>query len=418
MNAYARTSTTTMGTHRGRPRIYLQGKWLARASFNAGDTITAQFLPSCVVLQHHKLGDRVVSGKKDGTIPVIDINTEQLERTLGGAKTLQVVVADGQITITACRTEQKQRTRCTNGKEGALFAGGGFLSQAAKQAGFTPAWAVEWDERYAEVYEHNHPTAKMHNMSISEVQLSQLSSVELLTIGIPCEPFSTKRRGEGRQLPPEAHELGDMVFWALRIIDHLNPKTIVVEEVPGFLQSGAGYILRHALTRMGYTVAERVVDSYDYNALTRRRRAVVVASSDDTVAWPAVEEHTAVLGDILDPAADDWFDANSKSWLFSHWAKQEAKGNNFSNQKFSAKSECIGAIGKRYFSQQGDGVVVRHPSRPNTYRWLTVHEVKRLHGIPDNYYLGNARTTQGEVMGQGVVVTTFEKIIRTATGRN
>ena len=57
----------------------------------------------------------------------------------------------------------------------------------------------------------------------------------------------TKRN---REAPPEAHELGDMTFWALKTVDLINPYTVVIEEVPQFLQSGAGFILFHALERM------------------------------------------------------------------------------------------------------------------------------------------------------------------------
>lgn len=418
--AYERLSTVKKGEHRGRPRVYLQGKWLARGAFTAGSAIRVEALPACIVIQLDARGDRVVSGKKDGAIPVVDLCSEALDQgALAGCTELQIQLKGRCIYITPARTSAKRATRCKNGKEGALFAGGGFLSQAAKQAGFEPAWAVEWDERYAATYERNHPGAKMFNMSISEVPLDALAPVELLTIGVPCEPFSTKRRSSDKALPPEAHELGDMVFWALRIVDHLNPDKVVVEEVPGFLDAGAGYILVHALRRMGYCVEHKVIDSTDYNGVTRRKRAVVVASSSESVQWPAVEEHTAVLGDYLDPATDDqWFDAASKSWLFDHWAKQEAKGNNFSNQKFSAESPRIGAVGKRYFSQQGDGVVIKHPSRPDTYRWLTLSEVKKLHGVPAGYYLGESKTEAGEVLGQGVVVTVFEKVIRSVAGRN
>ena len=40
-----------------------------------------------------------------------------------------------------------------------------------------------------------------------------------------------------------------MVYWALKAADVLNPHTILIEEVPKFLTSGAGYILRMALAR-------------------------------------------------------------------------------------------------------------------------------------------------------------------------
>lgn len=43
---------------------------------------------------------------------------------------------------------------------------------------------------------------------------------------------------------------------------------------------------------------------------------------------------------------------------------------------------------------------------------MTVAEVRRLHGVPDSYYLGEeSKTRAGEVLGQGVIVSFFQKII-------
>ena len=72
------------------------------------------------------------------------------------------------------------------------------------------------------------------------------------------------------------------------------------------------------------------------------------------------------------------------------------------------------AITKRYFAGQGDNPVVKdtRPGREGWFRWLTLSEVKRLIGLPDQYDLGCTRTTAGEVLGQGVLVDVFHRIIR------
>lgn len=413
-----RMSTVKLGEHRGKPRVYLQGKWLAKANFTAGAPIVMHILPGCISIQLDPSGDRTVSGKKDGSIPVIDLNTDKLNEVFRDCKTLQLRVRENVIYITPARTEQQRRTRVRNGLEGSLFSGGGLLTQAAKQVGYRAAFAVEWDERYAEIYERNHPEARMFNMSVSEVPLRDLPQVELMTVGIPCEPFSNKRRSAEKNTPPEAHELGDMVFWALRIIDYVNPYTVVVEEVPGFLESGAGFILLHALRRMGYHVEHQHIDPSNYGELTGRKRVVIVATTDDRIAWPEEDDACPMLGMLLEPDAGGWFTRETKPWLFEHWDKQTAKGNGFASQQLTEETVRVQAISKRYFAGQGDCPVVKHPTEPGTFRWLTVNEVKRLHGLPDDYYLGEAKTTAGEVLGQGVVVSTFEKVVRCATGRN
>jgi hypothetical protein len=77
----------------------------------------------------------------------------------------------------------------------------------------------------------------------------------------------------------------------------------------------------------------------------------------------------------------------------------------------------VGVITRRYFAGQGDNPVVRHPSREGTFRWLTVPEVRQLHGIPRSYRLPEAPTVAGEVIGNGVVVDFFHRLISAVTER-
>jgi site-specific DNA-cytosine methylase len=195
----------------------------------------------------------------------------------------------------------------------------------------------------------------------------------------------------------------------------VNPYTVVIEEVPAFLESGAGWILRHALTRMGYTVDARIMDPAEQGELTGRRRAVSVATSDVSIAWPAPKACSKRLAEILDATADAWFDETSKPWLFKHWREQTARGNNFASQVLDGETTRVGCISKRYFAGQGDGAVVKHPTEAGKYRWLTLDEVRRLQGLPENYYLGESKTTAGEVLGQGVHVGMFRAVIEGAS---
>ena len=70
------------------------------------------------------------------------------------------------------------------------------LTEAARLAGYQPAFAVEINEQYAKVFEENHHEARMFNLSIEDVPVEMLPAVELLSIGLPCEPFSMARRVE------------------------------------------------------------------------------------------------------------------------------------------------------------------------------------------------------------------------------
>lgn len=430
MQSLIRTSVLSLGRHRGAPRIYIEGRYLIQAGFEPGRhyQINTGLDSLSLVLSDE---GRTVSGKRHNSVGVIDLNTQDLETVFGEAERVTVQCRQGAITVRLSRVESQRRERILNQRSVALFAGGGLLSEAARQAGFNTIAALEIDSRYADIYQSNH-SGHIMCASVEQApweQLAGLAPIGLLEMGIPCEPYSRIRRlnrgGQTKRdpnLPPESHELGDMVYWALKAADLLNPHTVVIEQVPPFLISGAGWILQHALKRMGYTVEGRVLNPRDFGSMTGRRRAVIVATTFDHIDWPEPPEdqHVSRLGDLFDDIPDDsdlWFDRSTKPWLYEHWVRQTERGNGFEPPKLTADSTSCPTIKKRYFAGQGDNPVVQHPSDPNRHRWLTLNEVRRLMGVPDDYQLGVAKTTAGEVLGQGVEVGTFTQLIRSVTRR-
>jgi DNA (cytosine-5)-methyltransferase 1 len=427
MISTTRTTVLTLGQHRGHPRIFLEGRWLITAGFAPGGCYA-------ITYQHHQITlevateGRTISGKKAGG--VIDLNTPEILNAFDlQVRRVMVRSDEGRIFITPSWTVRRQSQRVLIPTAVALFAGGGLLSQAAKAAGFEIVAAVEINPAYADIYQANH-SGRMYNCSVEEVpwnELAELAPIGLLEMGIPCEPFSPIRRlnrgGRAKRtqtLPPEAHELGDMVYWALKAADVLNPHTVIIEEVPAFLANGAGFILRLALARMGYAVDARVINPVEYGALTARSRAVIVATTFPEVRWPDKRPAAHRLGEILDSIPDDsplWFNPDNKPWVYQHWKRQTAKGNGFQPPQLTAEDTTCPTIKKRYFAGQGDNVVVRHPRLPDHHRWLTLPEVRRLMGLPDDYVLGDTLTHAGEVLGQGVQVDTFTQIIRSVTHR-
>lgn len=421
MTTFPRLSTTSIGRNKLAPRVWLEGLYLLHAGFAPTSRIQVEFSTRKVSIKLAPEGSRVVSSKKQGQIPVLDLNSSALVDTFGPIKILQVYITEGEIVLTPTHSEELRATRCRNGREGSCYSGGGLLTEAAKLAGYKPAFAIEIEQDYAQVYEENHPEAVLYNLSVENVPLDTIPPVEIITMGIPCEPYSNARRLEkitgakrDRTLPPEAHPLSDLTIWAALLIRKLNPATVVIEEAPGYLNSGAGYMMCHFLDRAGYTVEAAVLDPRDFGELSGRKRSVIVAHSGNGFAWPTPIACTRTLADVMDDPETverEFFTAEDKPWLVNHWTKQTEKGNGFAPPQLTEDSTSIPTFKKRYFSQQGDGAVVKHKSKPNTWRWCTIQEVRRIHGIPETYKFHEAKTKTGEILGQGVIVSFFEKII-------
>lgn len=430
MRELLRQTTVKLGKNKGAPRVWIEGRYLLDAGFACASRIEADFQPGRITLRLAENGRRVVSGKRGGTLPVIDINSSALREAFGTVETVQVEVFTGEIILTPVLREQKRRTRCRNGQAGSIFGGTGLLAKAAELAGFRPRFVIEMDESYANNYALNFPGATVYNMPIEEVPINSLPGVELLEIGLPCEAFAICRRTErgtkqkrDQQRAPESHPTGSLTVWAAMVIEAINPAHVVIECAAEYLTSGAGFIMRTYLERAGYKVDTRTLKATDYGELQIRERTVIVATDDDgePVKWPKPFKSNRLLGDILDAPDEveaEWFTEDTKAWIFRHSREQKAKGNNFGFKALTALSRECPAIKRRYLSGQGDNPVVTHPTRPECYRFFTLSELRRLFGVPDDFILPeNSKTKAGEMLGQGVIVSLFTRIIKAATGR-
>lgn len=117
--------------------------------------------------------------------------------------------------------------------------------------------------------------------------------IDLLVGGTPCQSFSVAGLRRGLADPR-----GNIMLAYLALAEHLRPKWIVWENVPGVLSSGRGRdfgTLLGALGQLGYGYAFRVLDAqwvrtqrHSRAVPQRRRRVFVVGCLGDTASAAAV----------------------------------------------------------------------------------------------------------------------------------
>jgi len=416
-----RTSVLSIGQNRGLPRIWIEGKFLEQAGFEPGRKVKTTYGNNEIVITLDSSGDhRVTPGRKAGRYPILDYCNNNIRSAIQQASKVEVKTSFGRIVITPAYTEVKRATRKADGSMGSVFSGGGLLDEAASQAGYRSKFALEINPDYADIWQSNH-AGHMFCGCISQFNLRQLPQVDLLTMGIPCEPFSQKRRQAGNQkreiTGPVDHDLADMSFWAMLVVDQCNPRTVLIENVPAYVESEIGQVTMSILSRMGYNVDHQIISGMEFGALTTRKRAVIVATNGP-ISWPHLKPERHTLAEILLPPNHpecEWFHVSDpgKRWLFEHWARQTGKGNGFASQQLTPETPAVQTISKRYFAGQGDAPIVKdvRPGREGWFRWLTLPEVKAITGLPAEYDLGPAKTRAGEIMGQGVLANVFRRII-------
>lgn len=163
---------------------------------------------------------------------------------------------------------------------GSLFAGIGGLDLAVEHHyGAEPAWHAETDPAAATVLERHWPTVP--NLGdVTRVDWSEVTPVDIITAGYPCQPFSLAGKRNGAS---DHRHLWPCVADAVRV---LRPRLVVLENVAGHLSLGFGDVLGD-LAGLGYDTRWGSVRASDAGAPHRRTRVFVVAADaeDERHEW-------------------------------------------------------------------------------------------------------------------------------------
>lgn len=432
---------TKLQSHRGCPRIWLEGAKILREGFVPGLRYRMMERNKTLVLTICDSGDYVVSIRKRGAVsfPVIDITQQRLGDMFSGVERLRVVVRDGCIIISIHHHHQNSRNRyCrlihnlqqkSSLTIGSLFHGGGILDKAVHQ-GFSNQGidtklgiAVELESQYLDAsLTNNVELWSATSMAVeSGVQYLQLqpgaTQFDGVVAGIPCTGASLSGRSKLKLTYAEDHELaGACFFWFLMFVHSVNPAFVLVENVPAYASTASASVIRSVLQTLGYHLQERVFSGCEFGALEDRKRWVLVALSDglqegfNLNAVQPLRTKPSRLRDILDPVPPDSDCWKPYDYLADKEQADKAAGKGFRRQLLTPDDTQCGTIGRSYNKARSTEPFLRHPEDPDRSRLFTPREHARLKGIPESVVDGLCTTTAHEVLGQSVVFPVFEAI--------
>ncbi|MBG6083030.1 DNA cytosine methyltransferase [Rubrivivax gelatinosus] len=435
-----------IGSHRGSPRLWLEGREPAKGGFLPGTrfNIRTDSERALLVLEAVEDGVRIVSGKQrgDGQIPVIDINSKDLLAMFESIEAVRVVVQSGRISILPMASEVRARERLVRLKQklargeplrtGSVSSGAGILDRAAHEglelAGVRAklAFANEIREDCLEHMCKVNPivdrdtvtlTAPMQELAFDEWAMSQLPKVDILIGGIACSGASRAGRAKRGAGHTESHpEVGHLVVAFLAIIAKVNPIAVVLENVPTWATSASMCILRNQLRDLGYEVHETIVRSAEWNVLEHRERLCVVAVtrgvsfSFEALERPApMERRFSEVMDHVELDAECW---SEMRYLKDKRERDAEKGSNFKMTVLTPASTSVPCLNKTLWKRQSTGAFVAHPVNPDLLRLPTVNEHARCKGVwPD--MVENVGLTFGhEILGQSVTVPPFLSVFK------
>jgi len=169
-----------------------------------------------------------------------------------------------------------------------LFAGAGGMTLGFEQAGFQTLAAIENYPSCVEALNHNFPNLKVFPEDIRAIKSKNIlnrcglkrGELDVVYGGPPCQGFSIiglRDRNDKRC---------GLIFEFHRIVSELQPKSFVMENVPGMISADNGKFLKKLLELLendGYKITTpiQILDASEFGVPQARKRVFIVGIRDD-----------------------------------------------------------------------------------------------------------------------------------------
>lgn len=193
-----------------------------------------------------------------------------------------------------------------------IFSGAGGLAEGLRLAGFAHEALLEWNGDACNSLRYNFPSTRVFETDIRNFDFREVSEVDIISGGPPCQPFSLGGKAKG-QLDDR-----DMFPYAIKGIRELAPKAFVFENVKGLLRQSFSSYFNYIILQLTYpelvkkpkedwsehlsrleevhtsgryfglkyNVVFRLINAADYGVPQKRERVIIVGIKDSlSMEW-------------------------------------------------------------------------------------------------------------------------------------
>ncbi|MBX4883829.1 DNA cytosine methyltransferase [Rhizobium bangladeshense] len=252
-----------------------------------------------------------------------------------------------------------------------LCAGAGGMAIGLERAGFDHVALIEYDKYAAATLRRNRPdwTVIQDDIRTIDFSIYRQLEIDLVSGGIPCQPYSSDGYGLGKDDPR------DLLLDGVRVIDEIRPRAFLLENVDGLLHARHADHVANALRgfrRAGYQVEIHRANAEDFGIAQERSRVLIIGCRDDLAGAfrmpPTFPGRRANVGDVL----IDLMAANG--WTGAHeWARQRREHPIFDRE---GKEVARGALASTIVTRRGK------PRAKEAARWAS--KGIDIAGLPDN----------------------------------
>lgn len=289
-----------------------------------------------------------------------------------------------------------------------LFSGCGGLDLGFERAGFEIPIANEYDPTIWETYKINHPSTKLIEGDIRNIQESDFpDDIDGIIGGPPCQSWS-----EAGSLRGINDSRGKLFYDYIRILKSKQPKFFLAENVSGMLANRHSEAVRNIIEMFkecGYDLTVSLVNAKDYGVPQERRRVFYIGFRCDLgvrfkfpVGSTADENKRLTLRDTIwdlqftavpagarnyhNPKAinNNEFFTGAYSPIFM--SRNRVKGwdeQAFTVQASGRQCQIHPQAPKMTFISQNHREFVK--GKEHLYRRMTIREIARIQGFPDTF---------------------------------
>lgn len=293
-----------------------------------------------------------------------------------------------------------------------LFSGCGGLDLGFEKAGFDIPVANEFDKSIWSTFKANHPKTHLIEGDVRNVNKPDISALyqgefDGIIGGPPCQSWS-----EAGSLRGINDDRGKLFFEYIRILKEFSPKFFLAENVSGMLANRHSDAVKNIICLFdsaGYDVSLTLVNAKDYGVAEERKRVFYIGFRKDLnvkFKFPKGStcggENKLTLRDIIwdlqktavpslaknkrNPEAvnnNEYFIGSYSPIFMSRnrvksWDEQaytvQASGRQCQIHPQAPKMEKVGKNKCRFV-----------PGKESLYRRMTVREVARIQGFPDDF---------------------------------
>lgn len=309
-----------------------------------------------------------------------------------------------------------------------LFSGCGGLDLGFERAGFEIPIANEYDPTIWETYKINHPSTKLIEGDIRNIQESDFpDDIDGIIGGPPCQSWS-----EAGSLRGINDSRGKLFYDYIRILKSKQPKFFLAENVSGMLANRHSEAVRNIIEMFkecGYDLTVSLVNAKDYGVPQERRRVFYIGFRRDLgvrfkfpVGSTADEKKRLTLRDTIwdlqftavpagarnyhNPKAinNNEFFTGAYSPIFM--SRNRVKGwdeQAFTVQASGRQCQLHPQAPKMKFVEQNKREFVR--GKEYLYRRMTIREIARIQGFPDDFkFIYNYTDDAYKMIGNAVPV--------------